>query len=125
MAIKQAVTSTFFLKAISLIIGFLLWSIISDACTSHTWVTVPVCFYNKKNRLLNSPDQLLVELTAKRSFLRHLDKRALAIHIDAQTLKPGPNAVLITDDLMFLPSTITIKDIIPHNVLITVEDPQL
>ncbi len=122
MFLKQAVTSTFFLKATSLIIGFLLWSIISDACTGHTWVTVPLCFYNKKNLSITSPENLLVQLKAKRSFLKHLDTRTLAAHIDAQTLHVGPNTVHITEDLLFLPSTITIQDIIPHNILITVQD---
>ena len=122
MFLKQAVSTTFFLKATSLIIGFLLCSIISDGLTTNQWVTVPLCFYNKKNRSLSSPETLRVQLRAKRSFLRHLDKRNLAVHIDAQTLNLGPNVVQITDDLLFLPTTIAITDMAPHNVLITVEE---
>lgn len=122
MALKEAVTSTFFLKATSLIIGFLLWSIIGNGCTAHLWISVPVCFYNKKNRSISSPEKLFVQLHAKRAFLRHLDTQTIAIHIDAQTLHAGPNVVTITEDLLFLPSTITVVDTIPHNVLITVEE---
>lgn len=122
MILKQAITSTFFLKATSLIIGFLLWSIISNSCTTHTWITVPVCFYNKTNELFSAPATVLVELKAKRSFLRQLDRKNLAVHINAHTLQKGPNTIQLSSDLLFLPPSISIGEIIPHNILITVQE---
>ncbi|MBA3752196.1 hypothetical protein H0X06_05410 [Candidatus Dependentiae bacterium] len=122
MPFKQAVTSTFFLKATSLIIGFLLWSVISDSFTATMWVKAPLCFYNKIDQKITSSESLLVELKAKRSYLRNLDKQSLAIHVDSQKLQPGPNTLQITSDLLFLPPTIKVGEIVPHNILITVQE---
>lgn len=121
IALKQAFTSTIFLKAVSLIIGFLFWLILSDSFTSYTWVTVPVAFYNTEQLEVKAPENVRVELKGRRSHLKNLDTKALAIHLNAKRLKEGPNSIEVTPDLLFLPSTIGVGEIIPHNITVTVK----
>ncbi len=118
--VKHAVTSTIFLKAVSLVIGFLFWSILSESFTAYKWVTIPVAFYNKGNELIESTEKISVELRGKRSHLKNLDSSALSLHIDAQTLKPGPNTIEVTPDQLFLPATIAVGETIPHSITIHV-----
>ncbi len=121
MHLKRALTSTIFLKATSLIIGFLFWAIISDTFQTHIWVKVPLAVYNISEKKIDAPETILVELQGRRSHVRHVDTHTLAVHIDGHSLKPGPNAVDITHDLLFLPASITIGEIIPSNIVITRE----
>ena len=119
--VKSALTSTIFLKAVSVVIGFMFWSIVSDSFTSYKWVTVPIAFYNKKDQNIVSPNTIKVELKGRKIHLKNIDKSALSLHIDAQTLKPGPNCIEVTPDLLFLPSTVAIGETVPHNITIHVE----
>lgn len=118
MQVRNAFKSTLFLKAISLIIGLLFWTLMSDSFTTSRWVTIPVCFYNRASETIEAPETIKVELRGRRSHLRHLQVQTLALHIDAQTLKPGTTTVQLTPDQLSLPATITLGEIIPHNFTI-------
>ncbi len=72
--VKHAVTSTIFLKAVSLVIGFLFWSILSESFTAYKWVTIPVAFYNKGNELIESTEKISIELRGKSEKKRKGDK---------------------------------------------------
>ncbi len=115
MEVRNAFKSTLFLKATSLIIGFLFWTLMSDSFTTYRWITVPVCFYNRGSEIIEAPETIKVELRGRRSHLRHLQVHTLALHIDAKTLKPGTTAIQLTPDHLSLPSSIAFGDIIPHN----------
>ncbi len=119
--LNSAFISPLFLKAASLIIGFLFWSILSDSFISSRWVTVPIAFYNKGDEKITSPEHIQVELRGKRSFLKNLDSSVLTLHLDAQILKPGPNSIEVTPDQLFLPSTLFVGETIPHNVIVHIE----
>ena len=119
MQLRKTITSTPVLKVTSLILGFFLWKLLSDCCTISAWVQVPVCFYNGSYEGIQTPENITVELRGKRSHLRGLAN--LAVHINTPTLTPGPNPILVNQELMLLPPTISVGDTIPHNLVITKE----
>lgn len=118
--LKHAFSSTIFLKAVSLVIGFLFWSILSQSFTTNRWVTIPVAYYNKGTEKIEAADTVKVELKGRRSHLKNIDESTLSLHIDAQNLKPGPNTIEVTPENLFLPATIGVGEIIPHNITIHV-----
>lgn len=117
--IKNALLSNIFLKSSSIIIGYLFWLLISDAYITNIWVEVPLCFYNNdQNIAIEAPEKIYVQLKGKRSRLYNLDKKSLAIHINAQDLKPALNSCKLTADHLFLPSGIILSDYCPGNLII-------
>lgn len=119
-AFRTALTSPIFLKATSLIIGFLLWSTVNHLFTQNVWLTVPVCFYNIDTLQIEAPETINVELTGKRAHIKQINPEVLAVHIDASRLKIGTQKIPITAKQLLLPSSISVTSIIPHPIIITV-----
>lgn len=118
---RTALTSPIFLKASSLILGFLLWSSVSELFTRSLWVAVPLSFYNnKEGRKISSPETINVELSGKRSHIKHIDKNTLALHIDAQSLHLGDNHLTITREQLLMPPSIAVATVIPQKVVVRV-----
>jgi len=119
---RTALTSTIFLKASSLLIGFLLWSSVSELFPRTLWVVVPVCFYNKDNRIISAPEYVNIEISGKRAHIKRIDTRNLALHIDATSLQSGSNLLAITRELLYMPQSISILTTIPQKIMITVSE---
>ena len=119
-ALRTSLTSPIFLKVTSLILGFLLWNTINHLFTYSTWVTVPVCFYNAQKKQIDAPEYLTVELTGKRSLLRHINKESLAAHIDAKNLSVGTHKLTVTSEHLLLPPSISTTTVIPHYIIVTI-----
>ena len=119
--LQTTLRSTLFLKATSLVLGFLLWNTMSDLFMHRTWVTVPICFYAAGTKSLSAPQTISLELEGKPSHLKKLDKNNLAIHIDAQSLQPGANQVSITQDLLHMPTSIQLLTAIPQKIVVYVK----
>ncbi len=120
-SVHSTVTSPIFLKATSLILGFMLWSTVSNLFTQSIWVTIPLCYYNKESKTITGPETIAIELTAKRTHIRHIQKDTLAAHIDAESLHPGANRLAITRDHLLMPQGITVTTVIPHTVVVHVQ----
>jgi hypothetical protein len=118
--LKNALTSPIFLKMMSLILGSLFWVIISDSFISSRWVTLPVCFYNSATKKITAPETIRIELKGKRTYLKQLPEKDLALHIDAQDLPTGSHKIEITKDLLLLPSSIILGESLPHSIMVTV-----
>lgn len=81
-------------------------------------MSVPVCFYNMpENCSVKAPDAINVTLTGKRAYLRSLDTQTLAIHIDAQTLTKGMNAIDLTCQHLLLPPEINLVKYKPMHLI--------
>ena len=119
-ALRTSLTSPIFLKATSLIIGFLLWNTINHLFTYSTWVTVPVCFYNAEAKQIDAPESLTIELTGKRAQIRHIDQETLAAHIDAANLSLGTHKLNVTSEHLLLPPSISVTTVIPHTIIVTI-----
>jgi len=116
--LRATVTSSIFLKATSLILGFLLWSTISDLFPRRVWLAVPVCFYNTESRTIRAPETINIELTGARAHIKQINRDTFALHIDAHSLHPGDNLLTITQDLLLLPPAISVATVIPHKVIV-------
>ncbi len=116
--LRSTVTSSIFLKATSLILGFLLWSTISNLFPRSIWIEVPVCFYNTGSYKMRAPETINVELTGKRAYIKQINKDTIALHIDAQSLHSGDNLLTITQEMLLLPAAISVATVIPHKVIV-------
>jgi YbbR domain-containing protein len=120
--IKQVFLGNSFLKVSSLIIGYLLWSVVADSYVTSIWVDVPLCFYNNDQAMcVEAPEMVNVQLKGRRAVLYNLDKKSLAIHINIQDLKPGLNPYTLTTKDLFLSPAITLGDYIPYKVIIKLQ----
>lgn len=120
--LQKTLRSRIFLKATSLVLGFLIWASLGDLFMHRRWVTVPICFYSAGSKILNAPQSISLELEGKPSYLKKLNSETLAVHIDAQSLQPGTNQILITQNLLHMPSSIQLLTAIPQKIMVTVKD---
>lgn len=110
----RLVTSNLVLKIVSLLLGFALWYIISQAFNSSVWLTVPVCIDNSPAEFtLTAADQIRVCIGGTRADIRALDIATLSLHIDGTQLHAGDNATLITTEKLFLPPSIKLLNYDP------------
>jgi hypothetical protein len=118
--IKNALTSSVFLKTTSLILGFLFWTILSDSFTQSIWLTVPLCFYNCSTLKIQAPETIRIELKGKRAFLKQLPTQELAVHIDGKDFKPGTTKIEITPEMLLLPHSVIVGEVVPSACMVTV-----
>src|SRR5437868_418332 len=108
------------LKISSLVIGFILWSILNESYRAHLTLAIPVCFYNvPETASISSPEQLRVTLSGTQSTIRNVDQQALAAHIDAQKLTEGNNVVDITAQNLLLPPEVSLVKYKPIQMTLT------
>lgn len=109
------------LKINSLLIAFVLWSIISESFTINKSYKVPLIFYNSKdNIIINAPESIKIELKSKKSILFDLNKNNLAVYIDSKELSNGNNQYIITEKNLFLSPAIKLVDYEPRNLEIKI-----
>ncbi len=121
VSLKQALLGNSFLKASSLLIAYIFWSILGEGHPSSIWITVPLCFYNtSKNKKITAPETIAIQLKGKRSALYALDWPSLAVHIDVHSLKEGPNSYTLTSSNVLLPNSLVLANYRPSNVVIVI-----
>ncbi len=123
VSIKKAFVSNVVLKGTSLILGYMLWSIIGETFPTNYWFKVPLCFYNVTTQQQpEGPEYVWVHLKGRRSLLSHIDTKSLAIHINAQELKSGPNSITLSHEHLFVSPALALNDYIPHNIVVTIHE---
>lgn len=66
ISIKRIIANRLSLKAISLLLGYSLWSILSQNQTIRITVNVPLCFYNNAhNFIIDAPETIAIILESK------------------------------------------------------------
>lgn len=104
------------LKVISLLLGYTFWYIFGNSHTTSAWITIPLCFYNiPELTTVRAPETVSVKIAGKRSYLRTLDTKELAIHVNAAQLHNGKNLLAITPETIFLPESIKLVHYFPSN----------
>jgi YbbR domain-containing protein len=117
--IKQLVLTNLPIKLISLVSGYLVWSLISGSHVICITQEVPVCIYNcEPYQSINAPETIMVTLQAQRNTLYSLDAQELAIHLDASTLHKGHNQLLVDRSTLFLPEGVNVVHYSPSNAVI-------
>ena len=109
------------LRIISLFLGYTFWYICGNFHTTTAWITIPLCFYNVPiENSIKAPEFLSVKITGKRTELRSLDVKELAVHINAELLREGKNFLSITPETFFLPESIKLVHYSPSNPTVEV-----
>jgi len=110
------------LKLISLILGYIIWSIVSQTHTTTSHLTIPLFFYNiQQHTNIAAPEIVTIQLQGSKKVLHALSNKQLAAHIDAQTLKAGKNLVHLSKSMLFLPGKVELLDTTPSPVIISLE----
>lgn len=121
--LKNTIQNNATLKVLSFIIGYGLWNILSASHTHTLALDVPVCFYHEADtHVIDAPASITLELQGKKNVLRSINKKNLALHIDASRLHHGPNQLIIDRSTLFLPETINVVHYSPANTIITVKE---
>ena len=121
--LKNNLLSNPALKVVSLIIGYGIWHVLSAHHMHTLAVEVPVCFYNEvAAHEVDAPATVRVELQGARKILRALNTQSLALHVDAATLRHGPNQLRVDHTTLFVPNSITVVHYSPANSTITVKE---
>lgn len=114
-------TNRLSLKAISLVLGYSVWVLLSQHHSIRITIDVPLCFYNTENDLIiHAPETIAVTLEGKRDLLRYCNTKLLAAHIDCMNLHEGTNIINISAQTLFLPEQIKLVHY-PSPMLITIE----
>jgi hypothetical protein len=109
------------LKMTSLIFGFTFWVIFSNNHLSTMNMEVPLCFFGEiDTKEIDAPETIHIQLSGKRFDLYHLNRDALALHINIDELSNGHHVLEITPQKLFLPQTIKLVHWRPSNPLITI-----
>ncbi len=113
------------LKLFSLFFGFGLWYILSQPQHVHINIAVPVCFYNTlATKKIEAPESIDLELAGKRSDIKRLSHKNVALHLDAQQLHEGEHHIIINEQHLFLPASIKLVNCIPSHLIINVKEPK-
>ena len=121
ISLKRTFTANITLKAISLILGYSFWFILSRSYTTTFTHTVPVALYGASaDYTIDAPEQIHVTLSGKRSDLAELKRSELAVHVDGKNLQVGANPLIVSCATLFLPEHIKVLNYSPVPSIITV-----
>lgn len=121
--IKKHIQSNAMLKVVSFIIGYGLWNILSASHVYNISINAPICFYHEPTAYeIDAPASITLELQGKKNILHSINKKTLAVHIDASRLHSGPNQLIIDHTTLFLPKTINVVHYTPANIVITLKE---
>lgn len=112
------------LKAFSLFFGFGLWYILSQPQQIHVNITAPVCFYNNATTTIEAPESIDLEISGKRSDIKRLSHKTVAVHLDAQQLHEGEHHIIVNEQHLFLPASIKLVNCTPSHLIINVKQPK-
>lgn len=116
--VRQLVNNTP-LKLFSLLLGYLMWHILSSHQTITTSLTIPVCFYNTtQDYTLKAPETLQITLRGKRSSFNEAYMKDLALHIDAASLTKQTTILPVSSAQLFLPENIALVNYVPSPLII-------
>lgn len=106
---------------ISLFLGYSFWYIASYDQTVVLQFNVPLCFAGSINNCtLDAPEKIDITLKGKRADIYALEKESLAAHINTNKLLPGKHGIVITEQHLFLPKSVTLVQYKPTNLTITI-----
>lgn len=108
------------LKLISLLLAYMMWHTFASHIERDKTCTVPLCFYGSESNLITqAPESVVITLRGLQKDLRALDTTSLAVHIDSDRLKNGPQEKTLQNADLFLPASVKLVHYTPNNIVIT------
>lgn len=121
MKIASILLSKHMLKVHALMLGFLIWSTISQNYIVTKTQTVALSFYNQpKNTRLYAPETVTITSFGPKNHLDQVFHSGYAVHIDLQDYQLGTHDLNINADHLFLPPTIKLLQLSPRLIQIKI-----
>ncbi|HEV2601714.1 MAG TPA: hypothetical protein VGT41_05425 [Candidatus Babeliales bacterium] len=117
--LKNNLLHNAFIKLCSCIIGYGIWSTLSNWYPIDISLSVPLCFYGS-DKTITAPETIQVLLRGKRTTIATIDQTTIALHINGDSLHAGPNQITVENNNLFLPSNIHVVSYKPANLTIFV-----
>ena len=124
ISLQKTLANKHSLRINSILIGFLLWSILGSMHSTTITVQVPLCFYDGQQNtvtLTDAPEFITITLKGARSDLRAIDFNNLAVHVDTENFKKNKNGIILTNKNLFLPKQVKLVHYSPMNLMLTKE----
>lgn len=125
LMIKHLIVHPLSRKTCSLLIGYFLWNIIGTLSSASISVSIPLSWYNLSDSYtIESPEQLTVTLSGKRSYIRALNLKTLAAHINGKNIlnNNAPNYITLTQQHLFLPESIKLVHYTPYPLIVSAHE---
>ena len=110
-----------FTKLAALVLGYCIWFFAS----TQQWVvreyTVPLCFYQTDQRVIQAPESVTLKISGPRSEMFHLNHLDLAMHVDATGYSDGDHEILLNGSNLFLPETLKLVELIPSCISFNIQ----
>ncbi len=107
-------------KCLALIIGILLWQMVSVFHNTSITLSLPIYLFNKEeNRTYTAPEKVEVTISGTKNDLKTIDFSSLAIHLDAKKYADVYKNIIIVPRHLLLPPKIRITRVQPSNIVIT------
>lgn len=108
------------LKILALVFGYTLWTSLAEKHEVELSLDAPLSFYNEKNYAIQGPESVNITLRGPRKdFYQTI--QTVAVHVNADTLKPGTHTITINEQNLFLPKHVKLVDSTPTIVKIFAE----
>lgn len=120
--LQSTITNNQLLKISSIIFGYAFWIMLAQVQTIELNIKLPISFYNlPANLKINSPENIQVNLSGKRSDFYNLDITKLAVHINLEHIsKDGNYNINVTPENIFLHNKIKLLNYVPANFMIEI-----
>lgn len=108
ISIKKHFYAPWFLKISSLILGYILWTLLSHKVSIFMNYRAPLYFYNTHNISINAPEDIGITLYGPKPDIFKLIKENNGVYIDAQQLPQGSYPLNVSAQSLSLPYTVKI-----------------
>lgn len=122
LLVKKLFLNRISLKLISLFLGYSFWYIATINQVITIPLVIPLYFTSQKQYAIEAPEKITVTIQAKRSDIYSIDQQNLAAHVTIDNLLPGKHGIIITNNHLFLPDTISIVNYTPANLYINIKE---
>ncbi|MDT8316920.1 MAG: CdaR family protein [bacterium] len=122
--LKRGFTENLPLKALSLLIAIILWTVVSGEKNEEWSYLVPLDIVDQPEELIitnNVPGFLDLRLRGSHNFIKGLNPKDMAVKIDISNGTPGSNIYPITADLINTPRGATVTRINPSYITLELE----
>ncbi len=112
-----------FTRCAAIFFGYTIWFFSSNFCFVHKKITIPICFYQTTDRIIQAPELVTIQIYGPRHQLHHLNSSELAMHVDVSNFKDGNHEILLSSANLFLPETLKLVELIPAAISCNISTP--
>lgn len=112
-----------FTKISALFFGYCLWFFFSNFETVKRSYTIPVCFYQTEQHLIQAPETVQAIITGSRRHMHYFNHKNLAINIDLSGYELGDHHIFLDQANLFLPEDLKMVELIPSVISISILEP--